>query len=197
MKKLSFVFALFVVLATALVGCKDPVNGINNNNGTESPKEDKSPYEYVLPSGVDYADYTYVGDYIFSDVMNFTEWKFTNGEANSEYGYFMVLEKKCRVQLEEGKRGFYRYDPKTNVDFEMKVGTKYKVYLKNTYLSEKTVTYDNQGYGRVFSYANIPSISYDCSNLQVWTIKDSNPVVYFVSTRTSDYDERNGYYIEK
>ena len=129
--------------------------------------------------------------------MDFVEWKYTNGEAFSEYGYFLVLEKKCRVYLEEGKMGFWRYDPKTDVDFEMQVGTKYKVYLKNDYLAEKTVSYDAQGYGRVFSHAAPSSFSYDCSNLQVWVVKDSDPAEYFVSTRTDDYDELNSHYIEK
>ena len=82
-----------MLLATALVGCKNPVV-IN-----EVVYEDKSPYEYKLPnSSIDLNDYRYVGDYIFSDVMDFTQWKYTNSTMYSQYGYFMVLEKISRVK---------------------------------------------------------------------------------------------------
>lgn len=159
MKKLSFVFALFVLLATALVGCKNPVV-IN-----EVVYEDKSPYEYKLPnSSIDLNDYRYVGDYIFSDVMDFTQWKYTNSTMYSQYGYFMVLEKISRVKYNGTTGAFTRYSDNFSTSFSVEKGTRYKVYLKKAFI-------DSFSYPDTYTYTTILDIpladSYDGSTMKI------------------------------
>lgn len=102
---------------------------------TPAVPEDKSPFEYVLPNGVDYDDYTYVGDYVFSDMYDFANCVWFNGTANSEYGYFMVLEKIARVRYNgDDDKIFYLYDWDTGDEIPFEKGTSYKVYLKPEYI---------------------------------------------------------------
>ena len=113
--------------------------------------EDKSPYEYVLPTGVSYDDYTYIGDYVFSDLYDFENCIWFNGTANSEYGYFMVLEKIARVQYTGNKTPFNLYDIDTDTYPPLEKGTSYKVYLKKTYLAAKPGTTLSDGYVRIIN----------------------------------------------
>lgn len=160
MKKTSFFLSLFVLLATALVGCKNPVV-IN-----EVVYEDKSPFEYKLPnSSIDLNDYRYVGDYIFSDYMDFTQWKYTNGTMYSQYGYFMVLEKISRVRFNgNGDNCFVRYSDNFSNSFAVEKGTRYKVYLKKAFI-------DSFDYPDTYTYTTILDIpladSYDGSTMKI------------------------------
>ena len=111
--------------------------------------EDKSPYEYVLPTGVSYDDYTYVGDYVFSDLYDFENCIWFNGTVNSEYGYFMVLEKIARVQYTGSETPFALYDWDNDTYPLLEKGTSYKIYLKKTYLESNPGTTLSDGYVRI------------------------------------------------
>lgn len=111
--------------------------------------EDKSPYEYVLPTGVSYDDYTYIGDYVFSDLYDFENCIWFNGTANSEYGYFMVLEKIARVQYTGSETPFALYDWDNDTYPLLEKGTSYKIYLKKTYLESNPGTTLSDGYVRI------------------------------------------------
>jgi len=111
--------------------------------------EDKSPYEYVLPTGVSYDDYTYIGDYVFSDLYDFENCIWFNGTANSEYGYFMVLEKIARVQYTGSETPFALYDWDNDTYPLLEKGTSYKIYLKKTYLECNPGTTLSDGYVRI------------------------------------------------
>ena len=112
--------------------------------------EDKSPYEYVLPTGVSYDDYTYVGDYVFSDLYDFENCIWFNGTANSEYGYFMVLEKIARVKYNgDDEQIFYLYDFDTDTYPALEKGTKYKIYFKKSFLDSKPGTTLDDGKIRI------------------------------------------------
>lgn len=160
MKKITlFVFGLFVALVMA-ISCKNPV--IVN----EVVYEDKSPFEYKLPnSNINLNDYRYVGDYIFSDYMDFTQWKYTNGTMYSQYGYFMVLEKISRVKFNgNGDNCFVRYSDNFSNSFAVEKGTRYKVYLKKAFI-------DSFDYPDTYTNTTILDIpladSYDGSTMKI------------------------------
>lgn len=91
--------------------------------------EDKSPFEYVKPDCVNLADYTYVGDYIFADTMNFAEWKYSNSETD----YRLAFEKIARVKNDNPATRIIRYnhnDPDTEIPVIK--ATKYKIYVKTS-----------------------------------------------------------------
>ena len=91
--------------------------------------EDKSPFEYVKPYCVNLADYTYVGDYIFADTMNFAEWKYSNSETD----YRLAFEKIARVKNDNPDTRIVRVnhnDPDTDVPVIK--ATKYKIYVKTS-----------------------------------------------------------------
>lgn len=143
-----------------VVGCSNPTNTETpeekktvqtpaNPQTPSTPVEDKSPYEYVLPNGVDYNDYTYVGDYVFSDLYDFENCVWFNGTENSEYGYFMVLKKIARVQYTGSGTPFNLYDWDNDTDLPLEKGTSYKIYLKKTYLASNPGTTLSNGYVRI------------------------------------------------
>lgn len=159
MKKILFV--LFV-LSMMVVGCSNPTNTETpeeektvqtpaNPQTPSTPPEDKSPYEYVLPNGVDYNDYTYVGDYVFSDLYNFANCVWFNGTENSEYGYFMVLKKIARVQYSGSGTPYALYDFDTDTYPLLNKGTSYEIYLKNTYLASNPGNIMSNGEVRILS----------------------------------------------
>ena len=101
----------------------------------ETPQvpEDRSPFEYVKPDCVNLADYTYVGDYIFADTMNFAEWKYSNAETE----YRLAFEKVARVRNDNPDTRIIRYnhnDPDTPISVIK--ATKYKIYAKTTFIDE-------------------------------------------------------------
>lgn len=128
MKKILYVLPL---LAMMVVGCSNPTN-------TETPavQEDKSPYEYVKPACVNLADYTYVGDYIFADTMNFAEWKYSNSETD----YRLAFEKIARVKNDNPDTRIVRCnhnDPDTEISVIK--ATKYKIYIKTLVVNSTTI----------------------------------------------------------
>ena len=118
---------------------------------TPTAQEDKSPYEYVLPNGVDYNDYTYIGDYVFSDLYDFANCVWFNGTVNSEYGYFMVLEKIARVQYTGSGTPFALWDIDNDTYPPLEKGTSYKIYLKKTYLASNPGTTLSNGHVRIIN----------------------------------------------
>ena len=135
MKKIIFVLPL---LAMMVVGCSNPTNTetpeekkAEQTPETPStpaqPPEDKSPYEYVKPDCVNLADYTYVGDYIFADSMNFAEWKYSNSETD----YRLAFEKIARVKNDNPDTRLVRWDHYTWDYINTTKATKYKIYDYN------------------------------------------------------------------
>lgn len=132
----NILFVLSVLAMMVVVGCSTPTtdNSVEEETVTttetpQTPPEDKSPYEYVKPACVDLDDYTYVGDYIFADTMNFAEWKYSNATEN----YLLAFEKIARVKNDNPATRIYRYnhgDP--NTDISIIKATKYKIYVKTS-----------------------------------------------------------------
>lgn len=148
--------------------------------------EDKSPYEYILPNGVDYDDYTYVGDYVFSDMYDFANCVWFNGTANSEYGYFMVLEKIARVRYNGDNDGIFPlYDWDTGDEIPFEKGTTYKVYLKPEYIQAQK----EAGKLRVFtSYGTTRDKNPDCNVFQVRANNyDYDVLTILGSVKVSDF----------
>lgn len=169
MKRLLFVLP---ILAMIFVGCANPTTGstedpvvktpavtTSDNNDDEDTEvqetaaPDVSPYEYRLPDGVSYDDYTYVGNYVFSDLYDFVNTIWFNGTANSEYGYFMVLEKISRVRYSGSGTPYQVYNWDTDSSVLMNKGTLYKIYLKPAYIQAKkdagqTKVFDSTGVTR-------------------------------------------------
>lgn len=137
--------------------------------------EDKSPYEYVKPACVNLADYTYVGDYIFADTMNFAEWKYSNSETE----YRLAFEKIARVKNDNPDTRIIRCnhsDPDTDVPVIK--ATKYKIYVKTT-----SVDGVENGHA-VFSvwFGNIEE-SYDATKMKIIKVSDNS----FTITVNGDY----------
>jgi len=140
MKKIIFVLPL---LAMMVVGCSNPTNTetpeekktVQTPSTPQTPAEDKSPYEYVKPACVNLADYTYVGDYIFADTMNFAEWKYSNATEN----YLLAFEKIARVKNDNPATRIIRYNH-NDYDTEIPVikATKYKIYIKTSAIESAT-----------------------------------------------------------
>ena len=100
--------------------------------------EDKSPFEYVKPDCVNLADYTYVGDYIFADTMNFAEWKYSNSETD----YRLAFEKIARVKNDNPATRLQRWNHnETNAAniADTTKATKYKIYVKTTWVESKNI----------------------------------------------------------
>ena len=132
---------------------------------TPTVPEDKSPYEYVKPDCVNLADYTYVGDYIFADTMNFAEWKYSNSETE----YRLAFEKIARVKNDNLVTRIIRYnhnDPDTEIPVIK--ATKYKIYVK-------TSVVESVSNGQpVFSiWFGTLEESYDGTNMQIRKVSDN------------------------
>ena len=127
--------------------------------------EDKSPFEYVKPYCVNLADYTYVGDYIFADTMNFAEWKYSNSETD----YLLAFEKIARVKNDNPATRIIRYnhnDPDTEIPVIK--ATKYKIYVKTSVVESVS---NGQS---VFSiWFGTLEESYDGTNMQIRKVSDN------------------------
>ena len=120
---------LFAFMAMVFVGCSNPASGSTENNTVVRTPADVSPYEYVKPDCVNLSDYTYVGDYIFADSMNFAEWKYSNSQTN----YTLAFEKIARVKNNNPSTRIYRCnhnDP--NTEIPVIKATRYKIYVKTS-----------------------------------------------------------------
>ena len=139
--------------------------------------EDKSPFEYVKPDCVNLADYTYVGDYIFADTMNFAEWKYSNSETD----YRLAFEKIARVKNDNPATRIIRYnhnDPDTEIPVIK--ATKYKIYVKTSVVESVS---NGQS---VFSiWFGTLEESYDGTNMQIRKVSD-NTFTIVVNGDTSE-----------
>ncbi len=193
MKKILFVLSVLAMMM--VVGCSNPTNTETPESPvtttptepeTPAVQEDKSPYEYVLPNSVNYNDYTYVGDYVFSDLYDFANCVWFNGTANSEYGYFMVLEKIARVKYNgDDDKICLLYDWDTGDEIPFEKGTTYKVYLKPEYIQAQK----EAGKLRVFtSYGTTRDKNPDCNVFQVRANNyDYDVLTILGSVKVSDF----------
>ena len=196
MKKIIFVLPL---LAMMIVGCSNPTNTETPEEkkaeqtpetpetpgtpGTPStpaqPPEDKSPFEYVKPACVDLADYTYVGDYVFADTMNFAEWKYSNSETD----YLLAFEKIARVKNDNTATRLQRWNHnETNAanTVDTTKATKYKIYVKTTWVESKNI---NENLIDTFNTGM--SGTYDGTQIRIR--KTSDTTFSIVSDDISDY----------
>jgi hypothetical protein len=195
----NILFVLSVLAMMVVVGCSTPTtdNSVEEETvtttettttTTSGPVEDKSPYEYVLPQGVDYEDYTYVGDYVFSDLYDFENCVWFNGTENSEYGYFMVLKKIARVQYSGSGTPFELYDFDTDTYPLLNKGTSYKIYLKNTYLASNPGTVMNNGIVKILTTQHPSRSKNPDSNSFVIYANDNTYNSFYVTGRVNIND---------
>ena len=125
---------------------------------TPAVPEDKSPFEYVKPDCVNLADYTYVGDYIFADTMNFAEWKYSNSETE----YRLAFEKIARVKNDNPDTQIQRYNRQTQEDYNVVKATKYKIYVKTSVVES---TSDNSNI--INTYNRPLNETYDATQIRI------------------------------
>ena len=141
--------------------------------------EDKSPYEYVKPDCVNLADYTYVGDYIFADSMNFAEWKYSNSETD----YLLAFEKIARVKNDNISTQILRCWHDTLVDFNVVKATKYKIYVKTSVISAAA---NNEVI--INTHNKTLAETYDGTQIQIKKVDNGLDVRFFDGSRkSSDY----------
>ena len=141
--------------------------------------EDKSPFEYVKPDCVNLADYTYVGDYIFADSMNFAEWKY----SNSETGYLLAFEKIARVKNDNISTQILRCWHDTLVDFNVVKATKYKIYVKTSVISAAA---NNEVI--INTHNKTLAETYDGTQIEITKVDNDLDVRFFDGSRnSSDY----------
>ena len=201
MKKILFVLPLLAMVM--VVGCSNPTNTTipviippvvptepEQPQTPEQPQEpeqpqtptapeDKSPYEYVKPDCVNLADYTYVGDYIFADTMNFAEWKYSNSETE----YRLAFEKISRVKNNNPATRLQRWNHnETNAAniADTTKATKYKIYVKTTWVESKNI---NENLIDTFNTGM--SGTYDGTQIRIR--KTSDTTFSIVGDNISDY----------
>lgn len=146
---------------------------------TPAVPEDKSPFEYVKPDCVNLADYTYVGDYIFADSMNFAEWKY----SNSETGYLLAFEKIARVKNDNISTQILRCWHDTLVDFNVVKATKYKIYVKTSVISAAA---NNEVI--INTHNKTLAETYDGTQIEITKVDNDLDVRFFDGSRnSSDY----------
>lgn len=146
---------------------------------TPTVPEDKSPFEYVKPDCVNLADYTYVGDYIFADSMNFAEWKY----SNSETGYLLAFEKIARVKNDNISTQILRCWHDTLVDFNVVKATKYKIYVKTSVISAAA---NNEVI--INTHNKTLAETYDGTQIKITKVDNDLDVRFFDGSRnSSDY----------
>lgn len=182
MKKIIFVLSVLVMLVA--VSCSNPSMAVESSSSSSAPAPDKSPYEYVKPDCVNLADYTYVGDYIFADTMNFAEWKW----SNSVTGYTLAFEKIARVKNDNPATRIIRYNHNNpNTEVPVIKATKYKIYVKTSVIDNTNVeSYSFNNYSE-----NI-SGNYDGS---VFCIKKVSENTFEIMCRYETYSEVLNNYI--
>lgn len=194
----NILFVLSVLAMMVVVGCSTPTtdNSVEEETvvtATETPvepqepktpavQEDKSPYEYVKPDCVNLDDYTYVGDYIFADTMNFTEWKYSNSETN----YLLAFEKIARVKNDNPDTRIYRYTHDTQAEIQVIKATKYKIYVKTS--SAEAIEVNDVV---INLYLSPFSDSYDGSRIRI--LKNSNDSFTVSFTDNNDISDYVAY----
>lgn len=179
MKKIIFVLSVLVMLVA--VSCSNPSMAVENSSSSSTPAPDVSPYEYVKPDCVNLADYTYVGDYIFADTMNFAEWKYSNSETN----YLLAFEKIARVKNDNPSTRLQRWNHnETNAANTVNTtrATKYKIYVKTTWVESKNI---NENLIDTFNTGM--SGTYDGTQIRIR--KTSDTTFSIVGDDISDYVE--------
>lgn len=151
---------------------------------TPTVPEDKSPYEYVKPDCVNLADYTYVGDYIFADTMNFAEWKYSNSETD----YRLAFEKIARVKNDNPATRIVRVNH-NEPDTEVPVikATKYKIYVKTSVVEATTI-----GTNCFTNYLDNISGNYDGT---VFRVKKLSNNTFEIMCRYETYSEVMNNYV--
>ena len=151
---------------------------------TPAVPEDKSPYEYVKPDCVNLADYTYVGDYIFADTMNFAEWKYSNFETD----YLLAFEKIARVKNDNPDTRIVRVNH-NEPDTEVPVikATKYKIYVKTSVVEATTI-----GTNCFTNYLDNISGNYDGT---VFRVKKLSNNTFEIMCRYETYSEVMNNYV--
>ena len=194
----NILFVLSVLAMMVVVGCSTPTtdNSVEEETvvtATETPvepqepetpavQEDKSPYEYVKPDCVNLDDYTYVGDYIFADTMNFAEWKYSNSETN----YLLAFEKIARVKNDNPDTRIYRYTHDTQSEIQVIKATKYKIYVKTS--SAEAIEVNDVV---INLYLSPFSDSYDGSRIRI--LKNSNDSFTVSFTDNNDISDYVAY----
>lgn len=146
---------------------------------TPTVPEDKSSFEYVKPDCVNLADYTYVGDHIFADSMNFAEWKY----SNSETGYLLAFEKIARVKNDNISTQILRCWHDTLVDFNVVKATKYKIYVKTSVISAAA---NNEVI--INTHNKTLAETYDGTQIEITKVDNDLDVRFFDGSRnSSDY----------
>lgn len=146
---------------------------------TPTVPEDKSSFEYVKPDCVNLADYTYVGDYIFADSMNFAEWKY----SNSETGYLLAFEKIARVKNDNISTQILRCWHDTLVDFNVVKATKYKIYVKTSVISAAA---NNEVI--INTHNKTLAETYDGTQIEITKVDNDLDIRFFDGSRnSSDY----------
>ena len=165
MKKLIFVFGLFVVLATALVSCKNPsVDTPDEPEVTTKSTEttNDKPVEKLSDN------YIYLGDMLFATTMDFNSWKFTNGTYDGFSGKVMAtkLIKRVTNTSEDNSTKIIRYAP--NLDNVKRVyrngnptdwyyvedASKYEVWINKEFVNDTNYWTNNTTLFDTFSYNN-------------------------------------------
>ena len=164
----KIMLSLVGILMVAVASCSNP---------SSSVVIDKSPYEYVLPENVDLNDYTYVGDYVFADSMNFAEWKYSNSETD----YLLAFEKIARVKNDNVFTQILRCYHDTQVDFPVVKATAYKIYVKTSVVSN---TANNSNI--LNTYNKTLDETYDATQVRIRKV-DNNLEIRFSDNDISDY----------
>ena len=171
MKKLIFVFGLFILLVTALVSCKNPntdsvedeVVEVATKSSQEPGKEPEKPVEPEQPIVNPVEDlsvnYCYLGDMLFADSMDFNKWFLTNGTGTTCYvnftgttyeGIIFKVEKVGHVHNPNKSTMMFRYN-ETLKDVEryesnqkwfyVEYATKYKVWVSKEFINPANKDY--------------------------------------------------------
>lgn len=161
MKKLIFVFGLFVALVMA-ISCKNPNTDSPEKEETQVTKKAqeepvkepaKEPEQPIVNPTIDLSvDYYYIGDMLFADSMDFDKWFLTNGTYphSSFEGTIIKVEKIGRVRNPNKDTMMFRYsETLPNVEryesnnkwFYVEYATKYKVWVSKEFMNSENKHY--------------------------------------------------------
>lgn len=153
MKKLIFVFGLFVALVMA-ISCKNPNTDSSeeevSTKKTATKQSTESDNPVVNPTADFSVDYYYIGDMLFADSMDFSKWFLTNGTYphSSFKGTIIKVEKIGRVHNSNKDTTIRRYsttlegvEHSTGNWFYVENATKYKVWVSKEFMNPENKHY--------------------------------------------------------
>lgn len=157
MKKLIFVFGLFVALVMA-ISCKNPNTDSpekEETQGTKKAQEEpakESEQPIVNPTADLSVDYYYIGDMLFADTMDFSRWWFTAGTYphSSFEGTIVKVEKIGRVHNPNKDTCMRRASKDKALQgveyvfgdfFYVEHATKYKVWISKEFMNPENKHY--------------------------------------------------------